>query len=141
MALGFDRPEIASTPQPAPACCSQQTITVPPEVNAKTAQKHDYPSKAHRLSFRRRTAVERSYATMKDPASTDTTRGWCRLMGLCANTLFLASAVVVRNVRVVDAFEARQLDGARRLSAGLPPRVRKRRRRTWDDLVEQPKSA
>ncbi len=140
MALSFDRPTV-TPPDPGPTCCTQQTITVGPEVNAKTAQKHDYPSKAHRLSYGRRTAVERSYSTMKDPASTDTTRGWCRVMGLCAITLFLACGVVVRNQRVLCAFEDRERDNARRIEAGLPPRSRKRRRRTIDDLVAAPVSA
>jgi hypothetical protein len=31
-----DRPEILTPPEHPPACCNQQTITVPPEVNAKT---------------------------------------------------------------------------------------------------------
>src|SRR5450755_371136 len=33
--------------------------TVPPEVHAKTAQKHDYPSQSHRRSYARRSAAER----------------------------------------------------------------------------------
>jgi hypothetical protein len=135
MALGFERPEIADPPAPAPTCCSQQTLTVPPEVNAKTAQKHDYPSQAHRQSYARRTAVERAYATMKDPASTDVRRGWCRVMGLCAITILLSCGVVVRNLRILDAFEERQREDLRRQAAGLEPRTRKRRRRTLDDLM------
>ena len=135
MALPYDRPEVVSPPDPAPRCCTQQTLSVPPEVNAKTRQKHDYPSKAHRVSFARRTAVERSYATVKDPASTDITRGWCRVMGLAAVTLLLACAMVVRNGRIVDAFEERQRVDALRQEAGLEPRTRKRRRRTIDDLI------
>lgn len=135
MALGFERPEITSPPAPAPTCCAQQTLTVPPEVNAKTAQKHDYPSRAHRLSYARRTAVERAYATMKDPASTDMRRGWCRVMGLCAITILLSCGVVVRNLRILDAFEERQREDLRRQAAGLEPRTRKRRRRTLDDLM------
>jgi hypothetical protein len=135
MALTYDRPEVAAPPDPAPRCCTQQSISVPPEVNAKTAQKHDYPSKAHRVSYARRTAVERSYATLKDPASTDVTRGWCRVMGLAAITLLLACAVVVRNGRVIDAFEERQALDDRRQAAGLEPRTRRRRRRTLDDLI------
>lgn len=135
LTLPFDRPEVATPPDDLPPCCTQSTITVPPEVNAKTAQKHPYPSAAHRRSYARRTAVERSYSTMKDPASTDTTRGWCRLMGLAATTLVLGCAVVVRNLRVLDAFEARQLDDDRRRQAGMPPRSRRRRRRTIDDLL------
>lgn len=135
MGLPYDRPQIATPPEPAPRCCSALTLTVPPEVNAKTRQKYDYPSKEHRLSYGRRTAVERSFATLKDPASTDVTRGWCRLMGLCAISLLLACAVVVRNGRILDAFEERQLDEERRRAGGLEPQTRRRRRRTTNDLI------
>jgi hypothetical protein len=45
MRLDRDRPEILTPPEHPPACCAQQTITVPPESTAKTAQKHDYPSR------------------------------------------------------------------------------------------------
>jgi hypothetical protein len=83
----------------------------------------------------RRTAVERSYSTVKDPASTDISRGWCRVMGLGPMALFLVCAVVVRNMRVVDAFTARQADEERRRAAGLEPRTRRRRRRSIDDLL------
>jgi hypothetical protein len=135
MSLSFARPEIPAPPTPAPRCCTCATLTVPPEVNAKTRQKHDYPSRSHRISYGRRTGVERSFATLKDPASTDVTRGWCRVMGLCAISLLLAGAVVVRNGRVLDAFEQRQRDETRRAAAGLEPRTRRRRRRTTSDLI------
>lgn len=72
---------------------------------------------------------------MKDPATTDVRRGWCRLMGLTAKTLFLASAVVVRNQRLLAAFQARGAEDARRLALGRPPKRRRRRRRTNADLV------
>ncbi len=39
MTLDRDRPEILQPPEHPPACCTRRTITVPPEVNAKTAQK------------------------------------------------------------------------------------------------------
>ena len=42
MTLDRGRPEIL-TPPGHPPCCTQQTITVPPDA-AKTRQKHDYPS-------------------------------------------------------------------------------------------------
>jgi hypothetical protein len=70
MTLSRDRPEILTPPEHPPACCNQQTITVPPEVNAKTAQKHDYPSAAHRRTYPRRTGAERTFATAKDPPAT-----------------------------------------------------------------------
>jgi hypothetical protein len=47
----------------------------------------------------------------------------------------LACLFVVRNLRIVDSFEARQADNARRILAGLPPKIRRRRRKTLNDLV------
>ena len=88
MLLNRDRPEILQPPENPQACCAQQTITVPPDVLAKTAQKHDYPSAAWRRSYARRTGAERGFATAKDPASNDIARGWCRLMGLAPLMLF-----------------------------------------------------
>ncbi len=136
MTLALDRPEVLKAPEHPPCCCTQQTITVPPSVNAKTAQKHDYPGAAWRGSYTRRSAAERTNATIKDPATTDTGRGWCRLMGLTSITLFLTCAMAVRNGRIVEAFEARQIDADRRAAAGRPPRTRKRRRRTIDELID-----
>jgi hypothetical protein len=134
MALSHQRPEV-SPPEHLPRCCTQQSITVPVSVTAKTAQKHDYPSKAHRISYARRTAVERTFSTAKDRASNDMTRGWCRLMGTTAISLFAAALFVVRNERILDAFEVRQSEEKRRLAAGLSPKTRRRRRRTLSDLV------
>jgi hypothetical protein len=70
MRLDHTRPQVLSPPEHPPACCAQQTITVPPAVNAKTAQKHDYPSRAHRESYNRRSSAERTYSTVKDPPPT-----------------------------------------------------------------------
>jgi len=50
-------------------------------------------------------------------------------------SLFLACAVVVRNLAVADAFGARQADDERRARLGLPRRTRRRRRTTIADLV------
>jgi hypothetical protein len=135
LSLSVDHPEILSPPESPPPCCCQQTITVEPAVHAKTAQKHDYPSKAHRKSYARRTSVERTFSTAKDPATNDISHGWCRVMGTTAVTLFVACLFVVRNDRVVQAFEIREADDAKRIAAGLPPRTRRRRRRPLADLV------
>ena len=40
MTLDRDRPEILQPPQHPQACCTQQTVTISPDVLAKTAQKH-----------------------------------------------------------------------------------------------------
>jgi hypothetical protein len=135
MALPLSRPEILSPPEHAPACCTQQTITVPPSVNAKTAQRHDYPGPAWRRSYARRSAAERANARVKDPATIDVARGWCRVMGLSPMALWLCAAIVVRNLAVADAFGARQQEDRRRAAAGRPPRTRRRRRTTISDLV------
>jgi hypothetical protein len=70
MRLDRDRPEILQPPEHPQACCAQQTITVPPDVLVKTAQKHDYPSAAWRRSYARRSGAERGFATAKDPPAT-----------------------------------------------------------------------
>jgi hypothetical protein len=127
MTLSRDRPEILTPPGHPPACCTQQTITVPPEIAAKTRQKHDYPSAQWRRSYRRRTSAERVNATIKDTASNNIARGWCRLTGLTPLTLWLACLLAVRNQRILHAFDARQAGNARRAAAGLPPTRRKRR--------------
>jgi len=133
--LPHDHPTILTPPQPPPVCCTQQTITVPPTVNAKTAQKHGYPSREHRLSYNRRTAAERTFATLTDRATNDLSRGWCRLMGLTPIALFTATALIARNLRIADAFTARQTDNQRRTAQRLPPKQRKRRRHTARDLI------
>ncbi len=126
------------TAWPLTACCTQQTITVPPAVAAKTRQKHDYPSKEHRISYARRTGAERTFSTLKDPATTTIARGWCRLMGLASLTLWLACLLAVRNQRILGAFTERQASHARRAAAGLPPKTRKRRRQTLASLAAGP---
>jgi hypothetical protein len=129
MTLTRDRPEILTPPEHPPACRDQQTITVPPEAAAKTAQKHDYPSAAHRKSSTLRTGAERTFATAKDPASNNTTRGWIRLMGLAPLTLWLACLPATRNQRILTAQNARQAENNRRAAAGLPSRTRRQRRK------------
>jgi hypothetical protein len=138
MTLNRDRPEILTPPEHPQACCTRQTLTVPPEINAKTAQKHDYPSAAHRRSYARRTGAERGFATTKDPASNDITRGWCRLMGLAPLMLFTTTLLIVRNQRILAAWNTRQEQAARRAAAGLPPKTRRRRRRTLTSLAAPP---
>jgi hypothetical protein len=135
MTLDRDRPEILQPPENPQACCKQQTITVPPEVTAKTAQKHDYPSAAWRRSYARRTGAERGFATAKDPATSNISRGWCRLMGLAPLMLFTTVLLAVRNQRILTAWQARQEDNARRAAKGLPPKTRRRRRKTLAALT------
>ena len=105
---------------------------------AKTAQKHDYPSAAWRRSYARRTGAERGFATAKDPASNDISRGWCRLMGLRPSCCSSRCLLVVRNQRILHAWNTRQEENQRRAAAGLPPKTRKRRRKTLATLAAGP---
>ena len=138
MTLDRDRPEILQPPEHPQACCAQQTITVPPDVLAKTAQKHDYPSAAWRRSYSRRTGAERGFATAKDPATNDISHGWCRLTGLAPLMLFVTTLLIVRNQRILHAWNTRQEETQRRAAAGLPPKTRKRRRKTLAGLAAGP---
>jgi hypothetical protein len=135
MTASLERPEVLSPPEHAPSCCTQVTITVPPGVNAKTTQRHDYTSKPWRRSYARRSASERANARIKDPATIDVARGWCRALGLVPMSLFVTCALVVRNLAVADAYDARRKEDERRTSAGLPPRTRRRRRTTLAELA------
>ena len=114
---------------------AEQTLTVPPDVTAKTAQKYDYPSAAHRRSYARRTGAERGFATAKDPATSDISRGWCRLMGLAPLMLAITCLFIVRNQRILQAWDARQEENERRTAKGLPPKTRRRRRKTLTALT------
>jgi hypothetical protein len=136
MALERSRPEILTPPQHPPACCTQQTITAGPQVAAKTRQKHDYPSQAWRISYRRRTAAERLNAAIKDTAVNSIDRGWIRLTGVTPLMLWLACLMTVRNQRILLAWDKQQPDNARH--ASTPPRARKRRRTSLAALAAGP---
>ena len=133
--LSHEHPSVLSPPEHPPTCCTQPSLTVSPQVNAKTAQRHDYPSAAWRSSYGRRSAVERSNSRLKDPAGINVdVRGWCKLMGVTPLGLFLACSCVVVNFGLVDAFERHEITEARR-STPIVARPRPRRRRTLADLV------
>jgi hypothetical protein len=137
MSLSHEHPSILAPPDEPPVCCKQKTITIPPSVNAKTTQKHDWPSPAHRRSYARRTAAERTFASVTDPATDNLARGWCRLTSLTPIALFTATVFIARNLRIADAFNARQAENERRAARGLPPRRRRKRRPTIHDLTSQ----
>jgi hypothetical protein len=138
LALSYEHPSVSHPPTELPRCCAQVSITVAPQVNEKTRQKHDYAGPVHRDSYARRTAAERTYASLADPSVGGIRRGWCRLFGRAKNTLMYALAVVVRNVRILESFERRTAQEARAQSTP-PARRRKRRHQPdADALTEQP---
>ncbi len=74
----------------------------------------------------------------RTPPASDIARGWCRLMGLAPLMLFTATLLVVRNQRILAAWNARQEENQRRAAAGLPPKTRRRRRKTLAGLAAGP---
>ncbi|HTQ88578.1 MAG TPA: hypothetical protein VMK84_03705 [Streptosporangiaceae bacterium] len=56
-------------------------------------------------------------------------------MGLTPLMLWLACLLVIRNQRILTAWDARQQDNTRRAAAGLPPKTRHRRRKTLASLA------
>ena len=51
-------------------------------------------------------------------------------MGLPPLALWMAALHAVRNQRILAAWNTRQAENQRRTAAGLPPKTRKRRRKT-----------
>ena len=127
--LSFSHPSVTQAPSSPPRCCRQRSITVAPQVNDKTRQKHPYPSPIHRRSYARRTAAERAYARLADPAGEGVRRGWCRLFGTAKNTLMYSLAAVVHNLRLLESRERQDQLEARRASQAASGPGRKRPRR------------
>ena len=59
-------------------------------------------------------------------------------MGLTPLMLFTTTLLIVRNQRILNAWNARQEENQRRAAAGLPPKTRKRRRRPLASLAAGP---
>jgi hypothetical protein len=59
-------------------------------------------------------------------------------MGLTPIALFTATLLIIRNQRILSAYDARQEHNAQRAQAGLPPKTRRRRRKTLASLAAGP---
>jgi hypothetical protein len=59
-------------------------------------------------------------------------------MGLAPLTLFVTTLLIVRNQRILNAWNTRQEENQRRAATGLPPKTRKRRRKTLAGLAAGP---
>jgi hypothetical protein len=129
MTLDRDRPEILTPPEHPQACCTRQTLTIPADVLAKTAQEHDYPSAAWRRSCARRSGTERGFATAKDPRQQHHRPRLVPPDGPGTLMLFTTTLLAVRNQRILAAWNARQEENARPAAIGLPPGTRRRRRK------------
>jgi hypothetical protein len=105
----------------------------PAEGEREDQAKARLPESAFRVSYARRTAAERTYASLCDPSVGGIRRGWCRLFGVAKNVLMYALAVAVRNVRIVESFDISRAKAARTATMGDTKQRRRRRRIESDE--------
>jgi len=142
--LSFNRPQIICPRTGSKVLYAKEHHSAPERQRQDRAEAR-LPLAGHRRSYARRTAVERSNSRVKDPATIDVSKGWCRIMGLVPISLFLACALVVRNLAISDASQS-----AHSKSRGeKPPGSRRGReggadepqRSCWDDGQRLPIAA
>ncbi|MFI7143091.1 hypothetical protein ACIBQ5_36995 [Streptomyces massasporeus] len=126
---GIHLPLVDPAPNPAgsPPCCSQRTVTVPPEAGANLWQPLQYGSEAwQRVYFRLRNSVEGINGFTKDRLQERLEdAGTRRIRGIAAQTLLLAFQLAHANRRKLASWaDAIALSGER------PRRRPTRRRRT-----------
>jgi hypothetical protein len=105
---GIQLPLVDPAPSPAgsPPCCSQKTVTVPPEAGANLWQPLQYGSEAwQRVYFRLRNSVEGINGYAKDPLYERLEDpGTRRIRGIAAQTLLLAFQLAHANRRKLRAW-------------------------------------
>ncbi|MEU0677916.1 hypothetical protein ABZ330_34555 [Streptomyces sp. NPDC006172] len=105
---GIHLPLVDPAPSPAgsPPCCSQKTVTVPPEAGASLWQPLQYGSEAwQRVYFRLRNSVEGINGYAKDPLYERLEdAGTRRIRGIAAQTLLLAFQLAHANRRKLRAW-------------------------------------
>ncbi|MFJ8788315.1 hypothetical protein [Streptomyces sp. NPDC102462] len=105
---GIHLPLVDPAPSPvgSPPCCSQKTVTVPPEAGASLWQPLQYGSEAwQRVYFRLRNSVEGINGYAKDPLYERLEdAGTRRIRGIAAQTLLLAFQLAHANRRKLRAW-------------------------------------
>ncbi|MDQ3416052.1 MAG: hypothetical protein M3474_02920, partial [Actinomycetota bacterium] len=111
LALPLANPTVLTPPdiETAPTCCSQRTITVPGEVDAKARQRHYWGSPNWIKAFNRRSRVEGWFGNLKNDNTEALGRGAFRVMGICKTSLMVAVFAVATNLRLLRAWARRTL--------------------------------
>ncbi len=101
MALSYTQPTVLEPPRGTAGVLSPADSHRPGPGEREDESKARLPGEAWRRSYARRSAVERSNSRIKDPATIDVQKGWCRIIGLVGPSMFLAMAFCCRNLALV----------------------------------------
>ena len=121
MTLDRNRPEILTPPEHPPACCGSRPSPCRPRSTAKTRRNTTTPQGSTAGPTPGAPAPNGPSPPPRTPPATTSPAAGTRLMGLTPLMLWLACLLAVRNQRILDAWDARQADNARRAAAGLRP--------------------
>jgi len=111
LALPLATPTVLTPPDPdtAPTCCTQRTITVPGDVDAKARQRHYWGSPNWIKAFNRRSRVEGWFGNLKNDNTESLGRGAFRVMGICKTSIMVAVFAAATNLRLLRAWARRTL--------------------------------
>ena len=111
LALPLATPTVLTPPDPdtAPTCCTQRTITVPGDVDAKARQRHYWGSPNWIKAFNRRSRVEGWFGNLKNDNAEALGRGAFRVMGICKTSIMVAVFAAATNLRLMRAWARRTL--------------------------------
>jgi Transposase DDE domain len=108
-----------------PTCCTQRTITVPGEVDAKLRQHHYWGSAAWINAYARRSRVEGWFGNIKNTNTEALSRGSFRVMGIAKTSLMIGIYAAATNLRLLRTWRQRH----EMPPAGPTPSARSARRR------------
>lgn len=111
LALPLATPTVLNPPDAdlAPTCCSQRTITMPGDVDAKARQRHYWGSPNWIKAFNRRSRVEGWFGNLKNDNTEGLGRGAFRVMGICKTSIMVAVFAAATNLRLLRAWARRTL--------------------------------
>jgi len=93
-----------------PSCCTQRTITLPGDIDAKSRQRHYWGSRDWITAFARRSRAEGWFGNVKNNNTEGLTRGAFRVMGLAKTSLMLGIFAAATNLRLLRLWTTRQED-------------------------------
>lgn len=112
MNLPYDQPtiypgqELLAAP---PVCCTQQTMSVPVEIQSNTRQTPAWGTRDwFDIYGRFRPAVESFFSMITDAGKEHMERGRIKVMGIAKTSILVAFWAASANFRLIDAFEREQ---------------------------------